>query len=150
MKAYLNIILLAVAATSAPAFANVVAEQQATTAPEQAPALPEGEQRLRQGIIMLGNICQCMAEVKDHDSAEAAVPKLMALNEELRRWSQSFANLPPLSELDVIAYEERYLNTIRKINHIIEAQAGRLAAAEYYGSRNLPAVLVRLAQIAQN
>lgn len=129
-------------------FGDVVTEQQPAAAAQE-PSLPEGEQRLRSGIIMLGQVCQYMAEIKDHDTAEAAAPKLMALNEELRRWSQSFSNLPPLSEADVMAYEERYLGTIRKINHIIEAQAGRLAAAEYYGSRNLPAVLVRLAQIGQ-
>lgn len=141
-------IILPLLGAAGLAGANVVAEPQAP-APAQEPALPEGEQRLRSGIIMLGQICQCMAEIKDHDTAEAAVPRLMTLCEDMRRWSQSFSNLPPLSEPDVIAYEERYLGTIRKINNIIEAQAGRLAAAEYYGSRNLPAVLVRLALIGQ-
>lgn len=144
--AFFNLLILAAAAGASAA--DIVAEPQTTPSAAEA-ALPEGEQRLRNGIIMLGSICQCMADVKDHDSAEAAVPKLMALNESLREWAQSFSNLPPLSELEVVAYEERYLPTIRKINHIIEAQAGRLAAAEYYGSRNLPAVLVRLAQIGQ-
>lgn len=144
-RLYIIIPLLGAFSTS---LGNIVTEQQ-PAADTQDSSLPEGEQRLRSGIIMLGQICQSMAEIKDLDSAEAAVPKLMLLNEELRRWSQSFSNLPPLSEPDVMAYEERYLGTIRKINHIIEAQAGRLAAAEYYGSRNLPAVLVRLAQIAQ-
>lgn len=111
--------------------------------------LPEGQQRLINGIIMLQKLYQCMAEVTDNDSAEAAVPKLMKLNEELRYWSQSFSNLPPLSEPEVVTYEERFLPAIRKINQAIEAQAGRIAAAEYYGSRNLPAALVRIAQIGQ-
>lgn len=125
--------------------ATVVTGKTDTAA--EAAALPEGEIRLRNGIIILGKICQTMAEVNNQSSAEAAVPKLLALNEELRQWTQSFTNLPPLSESEVLAYEDRYLPTIRKINHIIDAQAGRLAAAEYYGSLNLPAALVRIAQI---
>ena len=73
----------------------------------------------------------------------------MTLLEEMQAWSHSFNNLPPLSEVELLAYEERYLPTIRKINSILEAQAARIAAAEYYGSRNLPAVLVRFAQLGQ-
>ncbi len=111
--------------------------------------LPEGQQRIIAGMLLLQKLYQSMAEVVDHDTAEAAVPKLMRLNEELRLWSQSFANLPPLSEPEVAAYEERFLPAIRRINQALEAQAGRIAAAEYYGSRNLPAALVRIAQIGQ-
>ncbi len=109
--------------------------------------LPEGQQRIVNGIILLQQLYQCMAEVTDNDTAEAAVPRLLKLNEELLRWTQSFANLPPLSEPEVAAYEERFLPAIRKINQAIEAQADRIAAAEYYGSQNLPAVLVRIARI---
>lgn len=111
--------------------------------------LPEGQQRLVNGMLLLQKLYQIMAEVTNNDTAEAAVPKLMKLNEELRSWSQSFTNLPPLSEPEVASYEERFLPTIRRINQAIEAQAGRIAAAEYYGSRNLPAALVRIAQIGQ-
>ncbi len=111
--------------------------------------LPESQQRIITGMLLLQQLYQSMAEVTDNDTAEAAVPKLMKLNEELRLWSQSFSNLPPLSEPEVAAYEERFLPAIRRINQAIEAQAGRIAAAEYYGSRNLPAALVRIAQIAQ-
>lgn len=109
--------------------------------------LPKGQQRLINGILLLQKLYQCMAEVTNNETAEAAVPKLMRLHEELRLWSQSFANLPPLSEPEVAAYEERFLPAIRRINQAIEAQAGRIAAAEYYGSRNLPAALVRIAQL---
>ena len=109
--------------------------------------LPEGQQRLSNGFILLQQLYKIMAEVTDHDSAEAAVPKLMQLQEQLRAWSQSFSNLPPLSEPEVAAYEEQFMPTIRKINAALEAQGSRIAAAEYYGSRNLPAVLVRIAQI---
>ncbi|MBO5684782.1 MAG: hypothetical protein J6R92_07525 [Akkermansia sp.] len=113
------------------------------------PVLPEGERRIRGGIVILGKMCQIMAEINSHETAEASVPKLMRLLEEMQAWTQSFSNLPPLSEPEALAYEERYLPAIRKINSIIEAHAARVAAAEYYGSRNLPAVLVRFAQLGQ-
>lgn len=126
--------------------AQVVAEKDKTVQNAIA-QLPEGQQRLISGIILLQKLHQCMAEITNNDTAEAAVPRLMQLNEELRLWSQSFTNLPPLSEPEVAAYEERFLPAIRKINQALEAQGARIAAAEYYGSHNLPAVLVRIAQI---
>ena len=124
---------------------SVVASPQPAAAP--APALPEGEQRLRNGIVLLGTLCQYMATVQNHETAEAAVPQIMRLRDELQQWTRSFNNLPPLTEIEVQAYEERYLPTIRKINRIIETQADRIAAAEYYGSKNLAAALVHVAQV---
>ena len=129
--------------------ANVVTEAQAQeSAP--APLLPEGEQRIRTGIMMLADLYKCMASVRDKDSAEAAVPQIMRLCESFSKWPQSFTNLPPLSEPEIQAYEDRYLPTINRINKMIEEQADRLSAAEYYGSLNLPAALVRLLQIHQS
>lgn len=128
--------------------AQVVAESE-DSVQDAIAQLPKGQQRLINGILLLQKLYQCMAEVTNNETAEAAVPKLMRLHEELRLWSQSFANLPPLSEPEVAAYEERFLPAIRRINQAIEAQAGRIAAAEYYGSRNLPAALVRIAQLGQ-
>lgn len=141
-------LLAGILSLTACAAADIVADPQASKE-VHAPVLPEGELRIRSGIVILGKICQYMAEVNNHDTAEAAVPRLMALLEEMQTWSQSFASLPPLSETEICVYEERYLPTITKINTIIEAQASRIAAAEYYGSRNLPAVLVRFAQLGQ-
>ena len=145
MNAFLKIAAALLCLTTAGA-ADIV-----TPAPQpqknQAPVLPEGEIRIRNGIIILGKICQYMSEVNCHDTAEAAVPRLMALLEEMQAWSQSFASLPPLSEPERVAYEERYLPTISRINSMLESQAARIAAAEYYGSRNLPAVLVRFVQL---
>lgn len=131
-----------------------VAEVVEVSAPEKEQnhpgSLPEGEARIRGGIILLGNLCQNMAAINDYNSAETAVPGIMRLCEELKLWMQSFNSLAPLTELEAQVYEERYLPTIRKINNIIEAQAERLGAAEYYGSKNLPAALVRLAQVGHN
>lgn len=146
MKTRLIILPLLLSLCSAQA--NVVIEQPSQKeAP--APVLPEGELRIRAGIVILGKICQIMAEVNNRETAEAAVPRLMRLLEEMQTWHQSFSNLPPLSEPELLTYEERYLPTIRKINKILEAQAARVAAAEYYNSSNLPAVLVRFAQLGQ-
>lgn len=145
----LTISLLLLGAIVPQALANVVTEaqeqQQATE-----PLLPEGEQRIRTGIMMMADVYKCMASVRDKESAEAAVPQIMRLCETFSKWPQSFANLPPLSEPEIQAYEDRYMPTIQRINKMIEEQADRLAAAEYYGSRNLPVALVRLLQIHQS
>jgi hypothetical protein len=142
------LIIIAVLLCLPSARAEVIVETP-TQKEAPKPVLPEGELRVRSGIVILGKICQIMAEINNNETAEASVPKLMQLLEEMQTWSQSFSNLPPLSEPEVRAYEERYLPAIRKINNILEAQAARIAAAEYYGSRNLPAVLVRFVQLGQ-
>ncbi len=129
------------------AAANVVSDSPQPESNSQQPALPESEQRIRSGIVILGTLCQSMAAVQDYNTAEAAVPQIMRLRDELLQWTRSFNNLPPLAEHEEQVYEDRYLPMIRKINRILETQADRLAAAEYYGSRNLAAALVHMAQV---
>lgn len=144
MKKFLSLLLISGCAI---ATANQVVTDSQAPAGEAQPALPEGEMRLRNGIVILGRLCQCMAEVQNNETAEAAVPRIMRLRDELQQWTSSFNNLPPLSEPEAQAYQDRYLPTIRKINRIIETQAERIAAAEYYGSKNLAAALVHMAQV---
>lgn len=129
-----------------PVWANAVTDENQPPASE-APALPEGEKRLRQGIIIIGKLTQSMAGIYNKETADAAVPQMMRLCEELRQWTQAFNNLPPLSEAETIVYEDRYLPIIRKINKVMQDQADRLAAAEYYGSQDLPAALIHVAQV---
>lgn len=140
-------IILAAALASVCAAQPPVVSEESKAAGADLSQLPEGQQRLIGGLILLQKLYVCLSGITNNDTAEAAVPTLMQLNEQLRQWSGSFSNLPPLSEPEVLAYEERFLPAIRKMNQGIESQAARIAAAEYYGSRNLPAALVRLAQI---
>ena len=143
-------ILAGAAVCILPSLADVVAEAPGAAPQAAATTLPENEARIRQGIVHLGTLCQRMAEINDYNSAEAAVPAIMRLHEDIQLWARSFKSLPPISELETQLLEDRYLPTIRKINHILEAQADRLGAAEYYGSKNLAAALVRVAQIGHN
>lgn len=113
------------------------------------PALSLPEQRVRAGIILLGELEQVLARVNDHDSAEASVAPVMRLLEKLRYWAQSFTALPPLSAEERDLMENRYLPVIRKLNERLRSQGERLAAAEYYGSHKLPAALVHLALLNQ-
>ncbi|MGN0835863.1 MAG: hypothetical protein ACI4OS_00315 [Akkermansia sp.] len=115
----------------------------------EAPALSLPEQRVRAGIVLLGELDQVLARVNDHDSAEASVAPVMRLLERLRYWAQSFTALPPLSEEERSLMEDRYLPVIRKLNERLRNQGERLAAAEYYGSHKLPAALVHLALLNQ-
>ncbi len=111
--------------------------------------LSPAEQRIRVGIIMLGKLHELMAGIKDHDTAEAAIAPVMRLAAELNTWAQGFTALPPMNELEQAICEDQYLPIIRKLNAAIKLQGERLAAAEYYGSQNLPAALVKLALLNQ-
>lgn len=120
-----------------------------TEAEEEAPTLPPGEARIRAGIVLLGMLHDTLAKIQDTDSAELAVPAIMKLARELQSWGQGFTALPPLDEATQSEYEKRYLPIVNKINERIRLQAERIAAAEFYGSENLPAALVRLVNSVQ-
>lgn len=120
-------------------------EQQENTLPQ----LSSGESRIRAGIVLLGALHDTMARVRDKDSAEAAVPVIMRLARELPTWGQGFAALPPLDEETQSTLEKRYLPIINQLNERIQIQADRIAAAEFYGSENLPAALVKLVNSVQ-
>ena len=147
---YFPITTLALLASLASTQAEVQLNTPSAAQERMEIQLQEGEKKLRDGMMLLAELCQCLSVVNDKDSAEAAVPKLMKLHEALSVWAQSFSSIPPLSEPEVAAYEDKYLPSIRKINHLLEMQASRIAAAEYYGSLNLPSVLVRLAMLNTN
>ncbi len=120
--------------------APVVAEE----APQQAPQLSEAEQRIRAGIVMLGRLHELLAKIKDSASAEAAVAPIMRASGEFQTWAQGFSSLPPLDADTQRSYEKRYLPIIDELNTRIRIQGERIASAEFYGSQNLPAALVRL------
>lgn len=113
------------------------------------PELSVGESRIRAGIVLLGALHDTMARVLDKDSAEAAVPVIMRLSRELPTWGQGFAALPPLDEETQSTLEKRYLPIINQLNERIQIQADRIAAAEFYGSENLPAALIKLVNSVQ-
>lgn len=141
--------LLAVAPLSLPAEPPVSAQNHEPTTEQQAPALPVGEVRIRTGIVLLGYLHDTLAGIRDQDSAEAAVAPIMRLSRELQEWGQGFSALTPLDDETRSLYEKRYLPLIDKLNERIRAQGERIAAAEFYGSTNLPAALVRLVQSVQ-
>lgn len=126
-----------------------VADTAMPPAAAAAPELPAAEQRVRAGIILLNSLHETLAGIRDRDTAEAAVAPLMRLHAGLQEWAQSFTALPPLSEHEQLAYEEQYIPIFKKLNGRIRSQGERIAAAEYYGSRDLPAALIRLALLNQ-
>lgn len=129
-----------------PVAANTPAPQNAIPA---APELPLAEQRVRAGLILLSGLHDTLAGIRDHDTAEAAVAPLMRLRAAMQEWAQSFTALPPLTEQEQQAYEEQYIPIIKKLNGRIRSQGERIAAAEYYGSKDLPAALMHLALLNQ-
>ncbi len=126
----------------------VVAEAPASgQAKEQ--ELSEAERRIRIGIIMLGQLHDLLARIKDEESAEAAVAPIMRASAEFQAWAQGLASLPPLDEETKSLYEHRYLPVIDELNTRLRIQGERIASAEFYGSQNLPAALVRLISAMQ-
>lgn len=128
---------------------KVISAPSPSTAAPQTENLTPGEQRIRAGIVILGNLYNLLAGIQDNESAEKAVAPLMRLNHELNLWAQGFTTLPPMSETEQTLCEDTYLPIIKKINYSIRTQGERIAAAEYYGSMNLPTVLVKLAILNQ-
>lgn len=128
---------------------SVVVPEPTASQPVVAPVLSQEEQQIQAGIVVLGNIQEILSTVHDKDSAEAAVAPLMRQHAKLQEWARAFAANPPLTEEEQRIYEERYLPIIEKLNNRIRIQGERLASAEYYGSRNLPVVLIRLALLNQ-
>ena len=115
---------------------------QQTGAQEVSPA----ENHVRAGVVILAKIHDELAKVQDRDTAEAAVAPLMRLGEELTLWAKAAATLPQLSDLERMEMEDRYMPVIKRVNDRIKSQGERIAAAEFYGSRNLPAALVHIVQ----
>lgn len=134
-------------APAEPVPAVVAEEPPAPRDTPQERALPRSEQLIRAGIIMLDQVQKTLSGINNAETAEAAVAPLMRTEAALQEWARTFNTLPPLAEEEQNAYEEVYLPIINKLNNRIRVQGERLASAEYYGSRNLPAALIRLALI---
>ncbi len=134
--------LAAPTTVSRPVEAEAPAPGTATA--QRPPQLSEAEQRIRMGIVMLGRLHDMLAKIKDETSAESAVAPIMRASSEFQSWAQGFSSLPPLDADTQHRYEKRYLPIIDELNTRIRIQGERIASAEFYGSKNLPAALVRL------
>lgn len=119
--------------------------QPAAAAPEQ----PLATQRAQEILVLLQYLQNTMAGINDADTAQAAVAPLMRTHAAIQEWARSCTALHPLSAEEQRAVEERYLPRIKKLNNAIRTQGERLAAAEYYGSRDLLAALMHLAILNQ-
>ncbi len=131
-----------------PETPTIVAEAPAADA-QPAEPLSEAEQRLRRGIVMLGQLHDLLSRIRDAESAEAAVAPIMRASAEFQTWAQGLSSLPPLDDETRYLYESRYLPIIDEINTRIRIQGERIASAEFYASKNLPAALVRLVTAMQ-
>ena len=127
--------------------AALAADVSAPAQPQQeTQQLSPSENHIRAGVVILAKIHDELGKVQDRDTAEAAVAPLMRLGEELTLWAKATASLPALSDLERMEMEDRYMPVIKRINARIKSQGERIAAAEFYGSRNLPAALVHIVQ----
>ena len=138
-------VLLSTAACCAPVAAqqDVPVRNSAQRDSDRAPLAPE-ETHIRAGIVILGKLCNILAQVEDARSAQAAVPMIMGLSNELHAWGQKVPSLPLRSSDVVEAYERQYLPIIEKLNGYLRAQGERLAASNYYDTQDLATALLTL------
>lgn len=120
--------------------------QPAQASQEEPRAVSPAENHIRAGIVITAKVLDVLSKIQDRDTAEAAVAPLMRLGEELTLWAKATATLPQLSDLERMEMEDRYMPVIKRVNDRIKSQSERIAAAEFYGSRNLPAALVHIVQ----
>ena len=133
--------LCAVAGAQAPV--AVLPTDESVQASQSDELSPE-ELHIRTGITILYNLYECLSGVQDEVGAQAAVPVLVRITNELQVWGQKVVALPPLSEDDRERLVNTYIRRIRRLNDHLRAQGERLAAAGYYNSRDLATALASL------
>lgn len=151
MKFFSFTFFLALATLSSAQEGSLLMQPAAATAtPATTTAeMPLATQRAQEILALLQYLQRTLAGINDADTAQAAVAPLMRTHAAIQEWARSCATLPPLSAEEQRAHEERYLPRIKKLNNAIRTQGERLAAAEYYGSRDLLAALMHLAILNQ-
>ncbi len=129
---------------------SATGQQAGTSSPEvreEEATLPPEEKHIRTGIILLAKLYKTLTGVEDGTSAQAAVPIIVELTREMQEWGQMVPTLPLRDQEVIDAYELKYMPVIRKINDYLRVQGERLAAANYYESRDLLDALLALYSI---
>lgn len=131
--------------------APLLPAQQLTAPPElpAPPLLPAAEQHIRSGIVLLHTLCTTLAKVQDHESAQGSVAIIVRITRELQTWAQGLAALPELTDEEKTLYETSYLPIIGQLNEHLRVQGERLAASDYFGSKDLSTALISLYVTAQ-
>ncbi len=114
---------------------------------EKLPLSP-AEAHLRTGVVMLAKLYKCLADVKDSQTAQSAVPGVVQVTRDLQTWIQTLYSMKQNTE-EQEAIERVYVPIIEKLNSYIEVQGERLSAANYYGSQDLATALTALYVMAQ-
>ena len=110
--------------------------------------LSPAEEHLRTGVVMLAKLYRSLAEVKDAQTAQSAVPGVVQITRDLQTWIQTLHGMKQgVEEQEVL--ERTYVPIIEKLNAYIEVQGERLAIAHYFGSQDLATALTALYIMAQ-
>lgn len=126
---------------------SVTSGQEKAPAEQHNPMSP-AELHLRTGVVMLAKLYRCLAEVKDSQTAQGAVPSVVQITQDLQTWTQTLHGMKQEAE-EQEALEHTYVPVIEKLNSYIEVQGERLSAANYFGSQDLATALTALYVIAQ-
>lgn len=101
------------------------------------------ELHLQAGVQKLHDLHRVLLEVKDAESAAAAIPAIVRITGDLHDWAARFSDFPEPTPEDLERIQSELAPAIRRINSRIANQADRLGSAEYYGCTDLAAVLAQ-------
>ncbi|MCC8021851.1 MAG: hypothetical protein LIO63_07765 [Akkermansia sp.] len=134
------------------AFAECLCAQ----APGEAAAAPRPEEENRaraarnalldRGVDILVNLRGVLEGVHDKSSADRAALQVYKITAELTAWGQKAAAAPALESEEHERTEEAYVKRLQAVNSSLEAQAQRLAAAEWFSSERLVRALALLVE----
>jgi len=108
--------------------------------------LSKEDKHIRIGMQLHYGLYIILANIQSPQDAETAIPLILKINEQLLTWGKTFATLPPIDDATQARYRTEYIPIIKKSNAALRIQGKRLKDAEYYGSEELPAALIRIVQ----
>lgn len=108
--------------------------------------LSKEDKHIRTGMQLHYQLAIILSNIQSPQDAKTAIPLILKNNAQLLAWGKAFATLPPIDEATQARYRAQYIPIIQQSNAALRIQGKRLKDAEYYGSDELPAALIRMVQ----
>lgn len=108
--------------------------------------LSKEDRHIRIGMQLHYELAIILSNIQSPQDAKTAIPLILKSNEQLLAWGKAFTTLPPIDEATQARFREQYIPIIKQSNAALAIQGKRLKDAEYYGSDELPAALIRMVQ----
>lgn len=104
---------------------------------------------MKKGLHILQSLIDVLGGVSDKGTADRAALQIYKISAEYQNWGQQVSMRPPLGDEEREAMEATYLPEFKVKNERLDALGQKLAAANYYLSRELYQALELLVQNTQ-